>query len=110
MGKKPTHNVVIYDRNDYGMRVGAAWPLKNADGFSLTIHTGVSISSMDGARIVLLPNDERPEGGRRRERDDRDRDRDRDRGRRDDRDDRRESRRRERDDVPPPPDDDDIPF
>lgn len=111
MGQKPTHNVVVYDRNDYPTRVGAAWPLKKADGFSITIHAGLSISSMDGARIVLLPNDDdRDRGrGRRRDRDDRDDDRGRRRGR-DDRDDRRDNRRRDDDDLPPPPADDDIPF
>ena len=53
-GQKPSHVVVVYDRNDYATRVGVAWPLKNGGGFSLTIHPGVSVSSMDGARIVVI--------------------------------------------------------
>lgn len=65
-GNKPSHVVVIYDRNDYATRVGVAWPLKNRTGFTLTLHAGVSISSMDGARIVVLPDEPRDKDGEQR--------------------------------------------
>ena len=66
--QKPTHHVVIYDRNDYATRVGVAWPLKKVKGLSLVISPGVSIASIDGCRIVIVPATEKPkDGGQRRE-------------------------------------------
>jgi hypothetical protein len=64
---RPTHHVVIYDRNDYATRVGVAWPLKKVKGLSVVISPGVSIASIDGCRIVIVPATEKPKDGQRRE-------------------------------------------
>ena len=59
--KKPSHHVVIYDKNDYAHRVGVCWPLKNAKGLSVVISPGVSIASIEGCRLVILPAKDKDE-------------------------------------------------
>lgn len=56
-GKRPSHRLVLQhdpkDDRNY-TEVGAMWEHSKGGGFGITIKKGISVSSMDGARLVAF--------------------------------------------------------